>query len=193
MKCPHCHHGETRVVDSRPIEEGALLRRRRQCDGCGARFSTHERVIGSPLMVVKRDGRREEFSGAKLRGGIAQACNKRPVATADIERATEEIETVLRRDGQSEVTVERVGELVMSKLLALDQVAYVRFASVYQQFDDVKLFAQLLERMSRRNREADPSPHQPAPRPDGQPTTAAKIHAEESCAPTAHAAPPTAH
>ena len=152
MKCPHCHHTDTRVIDSRPIEDGALLRRRRQCDSCGARFSTHERVISSPLIVVKKDGRREEFSGAKLRGGIAKACNKRPVATADIERATEEIETILRRDGSSEVPAERVGELVMAKLLHLDQIAYVRFASVYQQFDDVKLFAQLLERMSRRNR-----------------------------------------
>lgn len=152
MKCPHCQHQDTRVVDSRPIEEGALLRRRRQCDHCGARFSTHERVINSPLVVVKRDGRREEFSGEKLRGGIANACNKRPVATADIEGAVEEIEAALRRENNSEVPVERVGELVMEKLLALDQVAYVRFASVYQQFDDVKLFAQLLERMNRRNR-----------------------------------------
>lgn len=152
MKCPHCHYNDTRVIDSRPVEEGALLRRRRQCDGCGARFTTHERAITSPLIVVKKDGRREEFSSDKLRGGIAKACNKRPVATADIERATEEIEADLRRDGSSEVAVERVGELVMSKLLALDQVAYVRFASVYQQFDDVKLFAQLLERMNRRNR-----------------------------------------
>ena len=152
MKCPHCQHQDTRVVDSRPIEDGALLRRRRQCDHCGARFSTHERVISSPLVVVKKDGRREEFSGAKLRTGIAKACNKRPVATADIERAVEEIETALRRESSSEVPVERVGELVMEKLLTLDQVAYVRFASVYQQFDDVRLFAQLLERMNRRNR-----------------------------------------
>lgn len=152
MKCPYCHHQDTRVVDSRPIEDGALLRRRRQCDHCGARFSTHERAISSPLVVVKKDGRREEFSGEKLRNGLAKACNKRPVATADIESAVEEIEAALRRENNSEVPVERVGELVMEKLLSLDQVAYVRFASVYQQFDDVKLFAQLLERMGRRNR-----------------------------------------
>ena len=152
MKCPHCHHQDTRVVDSRPIEDGTLLRRRRQCDHCGARFSTHERAISSPLIVVKKDGRREEFSGDKLRSGIAKACNKRPVATADIELAVEEIESELRRESSSEVSAERVGELVMEKLLPLDQVAYVRFASVYQQFDDVKLFAQLLERMNRRNR-----------------------------------------
>ena len=152
MRCPHCQHQDTRVVDSRPIEEGALLRRRRQCDHCGARFSTHERVISAPLIVVKKDGRREEFSGDKLRGGIVSACRKRPVATADIENAVEEIEAALRRESNSEVPADRVGELVMEKLLALDQVAYVRFASVYQQFDDVKLFAQLLERMNRRHR-----------------------------------------
>lgn len=152
MKCPHCHHQDTRVVDSRPIEEGALLRRRRQCDHCGARFSTHERVISAPLIVVKKDGRREEFSGDKLRRGIVSACSKRPVATGDIENAVEEIEAALRRESNSEVPAERVGELVMEKLLTLDQVAYVRFASVYQQFDDVKLFAQLLDRMNRRHR-----------------------------------------
>ena len=152
MKCPHCHHQDTRVVDSRPIEEGALLRRRRQCDHCGARFSTHERVISAPLFVVKKDGRREEFSGDKLRRGIVSACSKRPVATADIEHAIEDIETLLRRESSSEVPAERVGELVMEKLITLDQVAYVRFASVYQQFDDVKLFAQLLDRMNRRHR-----------------------------------------
>ncbi len=154
MKCPHCHHQDTRVVDSRPIEEGALLRRRRQCDHCGARFSTHERVINAPLFVVKKDGRREEFSGDKLRRGIVSACSKRPVATADIEHAVEDIETLLRRESSSEVPAERVGELVMEKLLTLDKVAYVRFASVYQQFDDVKLFAQLLDRMNRRHRNA---------------------------------------
>ena len=152
MKCPHCHHQETRVVDSRPIEEGALLRRRRQCDHCGVRFSTHERVISAPLFVVKKDGRREEFSGDKLRRGIVSACSKRPVPTSDIESAVEDIETILRRESSSEVPAERVGELVMEKLITLDQVAYVRFASVYQQFDDVKLFAQLLDRMNRRHR-----------------------------------------
>jgi transcriptional repressor NrdR len=103
-------------------------------------------------MVVKKDGRREEFSLAKLRGGLAKACNKRPVATDDIQRAAEEIEAQLRRDGALEVESDRVGELVMEKLFALDQVAYVRFASVYQRFDDVKRFAQILERISRRAR-----------------------------------------
>lgn len=153
MKCPFCQHGETRVVDSRPVEEGAALRRRRNCEGCGARFTTYERALSSALVIVKKDGRREEFSLPKLRGGLAKACNKRPVATEDIARATEEIEAQLRRDGTLEVTSERVGELVMERLFVLDQVAYVRFASVYQRFDDVKRFAQLLERISRRGRD----------------------------------------
>jgi transcriptional repressor NrdR len=153
MKCPQCAHNDTRVVDSRPVEENSALRRRRQCDNCGARFTTYERIASSPLWVVKKDGRREEFSSDKLRSGIVKACNKRPVAIADIERSVAEIEATLRRDGQSEISVERVGELVMEKLLQLDQIAYVRFASVYQQFDDVKLFAQLLDRMSRKPRQ----------------------------------------
>ncbi len=152
MKCPFCQHIDTRVVDSRPVEEGAALRRRRGCEICGARFTTYERALGSALVIVKKDGRREEFSLPKLSGGLAKACNKRPVATEDIARAAEEIEVQLRRDGTLEVPSERIGELVMERLFVLDQVAYVRFASVYQRFDDVKLFAQLLERISRRGR-----------------------------------------
>ena len=152
MKCPFCQHTDTRVVDSRPVEDGAALRRRRLCENCGARFTTHERHQSAALVVVKKDGRREEFSLSKLRGGLAKACNKRPVATEDIERSAAEIEAQLRRDGGAEVSSERVGELVMEKLFSLDQVAYVRFASVYQRFDDVKRFAQILERISRRSR-----------------------------------------
>ena len=110
-------------------------------------------MISAPLFVVKKDGRREEFSGDKLRRGIVrQLAAIRPVPTSDIESAVEDIETILRRESSSEVPAERVGELVMEKLITLDQVAYVRFASVYQQFDDVKLFAQLLDRMNRRHR-----------------------------------------
>ncbi|BCM91061.1 transcriptional repressor NrdR [Abditibacteriota bacterium] len=155
MRCPRCQHSDTRVVDSRPIEDGAALRRRRHCESCNERFTTFERLALSPLIVVKRDGRREEFSPEKLRSGLSKACSKRPVATADIERAVGEIEAKLRAEGQSEIAAGRVGELVMETLLALDQVAYVRFASVYQQFDDVTLFAQLLDRMRGRGRKTD--------------------------------------
>ncbi len=159
MKCPFCQSNDTRVVDSRPVEEGAALRRRRLCENCGERFTTHERATGSSLVVVKKDGRREEFSIDKLRGGLAKACNKRPVATADVARAAEEIEAQLRREGTLEILSDRVGELVMEKLFVLDQVAYVRFASVYQRFDDVKRFAQILERISRRERDKKNAGH----------------------------------
>lgn len=152
MKCPHCGQQDTKVIDSRPGEDGALLRRRRLCDKCSTRFTTHERVLHVPLMVVKKDGRREEFSAQKLRGGIAKACNKRSVSTDAINKLVGDIEADLRLEGGAEIQAERIGEKVMERLFHLDQVAYVRFASVYQRFDDVRRFAQLLERMSRRNR-----------------------------------------
>lgn len=152
MKCPVCGHSDSRVIDSRPTEEGAALRRRRHCDQCGARFTTHERVQNMPLMVIKKDGRREEFNGDKLYGGIAKACNKRPVPTGEITFLVSELESDLRREGTLEVSAERVGEMVMERLIHLDEVAYVRFASVYQRFDDVRRFAQILERIARRAR-----------------------------------------
>lgn len=157
MKCPHCGQPDTRVIDSRPGEEGTLLRRRRLCDACGSRFTTHERVLHVPLVVVKKDGRREEFSPQKLRSGIAKACNKRSVATEDIAKLVDDVEAELRAEVGAEVQSERIGELVMERLFSLDEVAYVRFASVYQRFDDVRRFAQLLERMSRRARHRTPS------------------------------------
>jgi transcriptional repressor NrdR len=152
MKCPVCGHPDSRVIDSRPTEEGAALRRRRQCDDCGNRFTTHERVQTTPLMVVKKDGRREEFDAEKLLGGIAKACNKRPVSMDSIGRLVQDVESTLRQENGNEVPAERIGEVVMEHLIHLDQVAYVRFASVYQRFDDVKRFAQILERIGRRSR-----------------------------------------
>ncbi len=152
MRCPNCASPDTRVVDSRPVENGGALRRRRGCERCGERFTTHERPVVAILMVVKQDGRREEFSPDKLRNGLAKACNKRPISMAAVAEAVEEIEAALRSEGAAEISSSRIGEMVMERLFVLDQVAYVRFASVYQQFDDVKRFAQLLERMSRRQR-----------------------------------------
>src|SRR6476660_1120299 len=108
MKCPVCSHADSRVIDSRPTEEGATLRRRRQCDRCGARFTTHERVQHLPLMVVKKDGRREEFNPDELYGGIAKACNKRPVPTDAIANLVQSVETALRQEGTMEVNSERV-------------------------------------------------------------------------------------
>lgn len=152
MKCPNCNAADSRVVDSRPAEEGGALRRRRHCDGCGSRFTTFERVLEAPLVIVKRDGRREDFSAAKLRGGVLKACNKRSVSMDAINSLAQDVEKTLRAESKSEVSADRMGEIVMERLFHLDQVAYVRFASVYQRFDDVRRFAQLLERMTRRSR-----------------------------------------
>lgn len=152
MRCPQCGATDTRVVDSRAAQDGWMLRRRRHCDSCNARFTTHERVALSPLIIVKKDGRREEFDPEKLRHGVLKACNKRPVAMDAVDLLVQETEQALRSETKSEVPAGRIGELVMERLFDLDQVAYVRFASVYQRFDDVKRFAQLLERMTRRSR-----------------------------------------
>lgn len=152
MKCPFCGLSDTRVVDSRPAEDGVALRRRRQCDGCRSRFTTYERAWQTPITVVKKDGRREEFSREKLQSGIGKACNKRPVPTQKIMELVEDVEAELRRDGLLEVDAETVGEMAMMRLLQLDEVAYVRFASVYHRFNDVKRFAQFLDRMSKRVR-----------------------------------------
>jgi transcriptional repressor NrdR len=158
MKCPFCGAADTRVVDSRPAEDGMILRRRRHCELCASRFTTHERLVESPLLLVKKDGRREEFQSAKLRSGLLKACNKRPVALEAIDALIRDVETTLRSESKGEVDASMVGELVMTRLFLLDEVAYVRFASVYQRFDDVRRFAQLLERMSRRQRQRDQKP-----------------------------------
>jgi transcriptional repressor NrdR len=144
---------DTRVIDSRPAEESTILRRRRHCDSCGGRFTTHERLVEAPLLVVKKDGRREEFRADKLRGGLLKACNKRDVSVDEINGLIRDVESTLRAEGKSEIEAAIIGEMVMERIFHLDQVAYVRFASVYQRFDDVRRFAQLLERMSRRNRD----------------------------------------
>ena len=153
MKCPACGLLDTRVIDSRPAEDSTILRRRRHCDNCGGRFTTHERLVEVPLLVVKKDGRREEFRADKLRGGLLKACNKRDVSLDEINSLIRDVEGTVRTEGKSEVEAEIIGEMVMERIYNLDQVAYVRFASVYQRFDDVRRFAQLLERMSRRNRD----------------------------------------
>jgi len=152
MKCPFCGSSDTRVIDSHSAEDGGSLRRRRMCDECRSRFTTYERVWRTPITVVKKDGRREEFSREKLQSGLSKACNKRPVATSDLVDLVEEVEAELRKEGLLEVEADKVGEMVMMKLLHLDEVAYVRFASVYHRFNDVKRFAQFLDRMSRRAR-----------------------------------------
>jgi transcriptional repressor NrdR len=142
MKCPYCSNDNTRVIESRSTDEA--VRRRRECDNpeCQRRFTTYEKVEMAPLLVVKKDRKREEFSREKLLRGIVRACEKRPITVEEIERIVDDVEREVRREFEKEVPVEVIGEKVMEKLRALDGVAYVRFASVYRQFKDVETFAQ---------------------------------------------------
>ncbi|SFJ13478.1 transcriptional repressor NrdR [Halobacillus dabanensis] len=147
MKCPNCHYKSTKVLDSRPIEEGQTIRRRRECEQCQFRFTTFERIEEVPLIVVKKEGTREEFSREKLMRGLIRACEKRPVAVEELERVTMDIEKELRNRGVSEVMSEDIGEMVMERLSDIDEVAYVRFASVYRQFKDINVFIDELKEL----------------------------------------------
>ncbi|NQT05931.1 MAG: transcriptional repressor NrdR [Candidatus Omnitrophica bacterium] len=140
MNCPYCGNPDHRVIDSRSSEEGKAIRRRRECPKCKRRFTTYEYIEESRLMVIKKDGRKEPFSREKLLSGIMTACEKRPVSTERIEKAANDIERQLHRKYEKEVNAKDIGELVMLKLHNLDEVAYVRFASVYRQFKDVGQF-----------------------------------------------------
>lgn len=146
MQCPYCSFEETKVIDTR---ESATLatRRRRECLKCEKRFTTYERVESVPLVVVKKDGRREAFDRQKLVTGFTKACEKRPISTVDIERAVDEIEIEIRNKDGIELTSKEVGEMVMKKLEKLDKVAYIRFASVYREFDDIKSFEKELKKI----------------------------------------------
>src|SRR5690625_2267599 len=140
MKCSSCHNKSTKVLDSRPIDEGCSIRRRRECEACGFRFTTFERVEEVPLIVVKKDGTRQEFSREKLIRGLIRACEKRPVPLEKIEEIALDTEKELRNRGNAEVDSKEVGEIVMDRLSTVDEVAYVRFASVYRQFKDISVF-----------------------------------------------------
>ena len=146
MKCPYCSAPTTKVLDKRDSEDLTVTRRRRRCSACGGRFTTYERAEVVSLVVVKKDGRREEFSRAKLRAGITKACAKRPVSASAIEQLVNEVEAELRRREGAEVDHAVVGELVMQKLSRLDNVAYIRFASVYRAFGDLSSFEAEIER-----------------------------------------------
>jgi transcriptional repressor NrdR len=145
MKCPYCGRKEDKVIDSRATASAAGVRRRRECSGCGRRFTTYEYVEEVSLMVVKKDGRRQPFDRQKIIAGITRACEKRPVGVEKIEEVTARIERALQKKSGREVASSRIGELVMEKLKSLDDVAYVRFASVYRQFRDVGQFMQELK------------------------------------------------
>ncbi|MUV39354.1 Transcriptional repressor NrdR [Lentibacillus sp. JNUCC-1] len=140
MKCSNCDSKSTKVLDSRPIEEGRAIRRRRECENCGFRFTTFERIEEVPLIVVKKDGNRQEFSRQKITGGLIKACEKRPVPIETIENIALQCEKELRSSGNSEVHSDDIGKLVMTHLSDVDEVAYVRFASVYRQFKDLSVF-----------------------------------------------------
>lgn len=152
MRCPFCSYSESKVIDSRPAEEGATIRRRRECLSCGKRFTTYEIMERLPLLVIKRDGSRQAFDRMKLIGGMLKACEKRPVRVDDLERIADEIEQELQGSLEREVSSEHIGELIMDKLKDLDQVAYVRFASVYRQFKDINTFLDELNKLLNESR-----------------------------------------
>ena len=140
MRCPFCDNEDTKVIDSRPIDDGKAIRRRRECEKCVKRFTTYEKVETTIIMIIKKDGSRQAFDRDKLMNGIIKACEKRPVALADIERVVDSIERGLNNMMEKEVKSTFLGELVMEQLKDLDEVAYVRFASVYREFKDVDSF-----------------------------------------------------
>ncbi len=147
MKCPYCGFAESKVIDSRPADEGSSIRRRRECLSCRKRFTTYETVESLPMVVVKKDGSRQSFDRRKILGGMIRACEKRPVPVAELERVSEEIEQEVQNSMEREVSTQKVGEMVMERLKKIDEVAYVRFASVYRQFKDIDTFMKELNKL----------------------------------------------
>ena len=156
MRCPFCANLEDKVVDSREVSAGQSIRRRRECLGCHRRFTSYENIETVPYRVVKKDGRREKFERDKLLNGLLKACEKRPVATARIQEIVEEVETVLQNTPDREVKTSDVGNLAMERLRNLDQIAYVRFASVYRQFGDISEFIEEIRHLLEPRRESAP-------------------------------------
>ena len=167
MKCPFCSQNRDRVVDSRESRDGATIRRRRECLDCGRRFTSYEQIEDIPYLVVKTDGRREEFNRSKLLSGVRKACEKRPIPAREQERLVEEIEQLLHTKEEREISTQEIGAHIMNRLRDLDPVAYVRFASVYRRFEDLGAFVE--EVQSLLGQPAQPSPGK-APRGDGGPT-----------------------
>ena len=147
MRCPYCAYPESKVVDSRPADEGASIRRRRECLSCRKRFTTYETMESLPLMVVKKDGSRQSFDRGKVMSGLIRACEKRPVSYQTMEDLVAEIEQVLQNQMEREVSSAQIGELVMERLKKVDEVSYVRFASVYRQFKDINTFMTELNKL----------------------------------------------
>lgn len=151
MKCPSCGHFDDKVIDSRSAKDGRAIRRRRECLDCGSRFTTYEYVEAESLLVVKRDGRREPFSRQKLFSGVSKACGKRPIPADAVENVVDAVAAEVQRSAQSEITSLRIGEKVMEELARLDEVAYVRFASVYRRFRDITQFMDELQTLLKKS------------------------------------------
>lgn len=147
MKCPYCEYFESKVIDSRPTDEGQAIRRRRECINCSKRFTTYEKIEEIPIMIVKKDGNRQAYDRNKILNGILKACEKRPVPMSIIEKIVDDIEKNLSNSLEKEITSVEIGEMVMNKLKDVDEVAYVRFASVYRQFKDVNSFMEELKKI----------------------------------------------
>ena len=152
MKCPYCNNSDTKVIDSRPLEDGLAIRRRRECEKCKKRFTTFEKIENSLLVVVKNDGRRESFDRNKLINGLLKACEKTKITYEDVEKIAERIERALNNTMEKEIESKMIGALIMDELRNLDQVAYVRFASVYHKFTDVNTFVQEVNRLQEKDR-----------------------------------------
>jgi len=147
MKCPYCGHDEDKVIDSRPAEDGVAIRRRRECLGCGARFTTYEKIETLPLLVIKKDGTREPFNRDKILKGLLKACEKRPVSSEQLMDLLTYVEAQIQNAPNREISSQDIGEIVMRRLKDIDEVSYVRFASVYRQFKDVNSFLEELNEM----------------------------------------------
>jgi transcriptional repressor NrdR len=147
MKCPYCNEDETKVIDSRPADDNCSIRRRRQCEKCGRRFTTYEKLETMPLMVIKKDNSRETYDRSKIESGVIRSCHKRPVSTQQIDSMIDEIENQIFNLEEREVSTTMIGEMVMERLKELDEVAYVRFASVYREFKDVNTFMEELGKL----------------------------------------------
>ncbi len=147
MKCPFCNAADTKVIDSRPADDNSSIRRRRQCDICGKRFTTYEKIETIPLVVIKKDNNREPYNRAKLEAGIIRSCHKRPVSVDQITALVDDVENIVFNMEEKEIPSHKIGELLMERLKKLDQVAYVRFASVYREFKDVNTFMDELKKI----------------------------------------------
>ena len=147
MRCPYCGKDDTRVIDSRPVEDNNSIRRRRICDSCSRRFTTYEKIESIPIIVIKKDNNRETYDRSKIEGGILRACHKRPVSLSQIKRVVDEIEAEIFDREEKEISSGEIGEMVMTRINRLDPVAYVRFASVYREFKDVETFMEELKKV----------------------------------------------